>query len=762
MELKYVGQSLPSKDAVLKVTGQMIYTGDMYLNNMLYAKLLLSPIAHGLIKAIDTSAAEALPGVVKVFTHADVPRVPYNSYIWYFGQEEPKTEFLLTDKVRFVGDRVAVVVAESPEAAARAVKMIKVKYEKLPVITDPREALKDNQVAIHPDGNLLTEVEYQAGDPQQVWSRANVIITDKITTPRTHHAAMEPHACLAACSPDGGITIWTPCQGVYGVRANVAEVLNLPLNKVRVIKAPAGGSFGGKQETLLEPLAAFLARATGRPVRLVLDRRETILATRTRTATVTKIKTAVSGDGTLLARDIEMVIDAGAYTANSRVMAKSMGKKHFRLYRIPHMHFKALAAYTNTPVAGGHRAWGSPQVCAASEIHMEHIARELGLDPVDLRLKNLVHPYDPDPLSGHSLGNARIIDCLVKGAEEFDWYQKRQRPKDTGRYRRGTGVACGSHPISYYTAHHDLTSMTLKMHEDGSLTVNTGMHDVGCGIITTIAQIVAEVLDIEPGLINVLEADTERGLFDIGTYASRNTYMGGACALKAARKLKKLLLEQAAIIFKTTPDYLAMGAGMVWAKGRETLKKSYGEIVTEAMLLNQADFIVTVTHRAPAMPVAYAAHLAEVEVDTLTGLVRVVDYVAVHDVGKAINPGFVEGQIHGGIQMGIGFALCEEIKIAPDGLPVNDSFKDYIVVNTPEMPEIRTYLIEAGEEGGPFGAKGVGEIATVPVAPAVVNAVNDALGTNLNHLPLSPEKILAALAENIEDDLAVGNKIELL
>lgn len=747
MALKYVGHSLPSKDAILKVTGQMFYTGDMQLANMLYAKLLLSPVAHGLIKKIDTTAAENMAGVVKVFTYADVPKVPYNSYIWYFGQDEPKTEYLLSDKARFVGDRIAVVVAESAAIAARAVRAIKVEYEELPAATNPFEALQGGQVAIHPGGNLLDEVEFQVGDPEQVWPGAEVVITDTITTPRTHHAAMETHACLAACSPDGQVTIWSPCQGVYGVRANVAEVLKLPLNKVRVIKAPVGGSFGGKQETLLEPLTAFLARATGRPVLLVLDRRETILATRTRTATKSVIKSAVAADGTLLARDIETIIDAGAYTANSRVIARAMGKKHFRLYRIPHMHYKATAVYTNTPVAGGHRAWGSPQVCAVTEIHMDHIARQLGLDPVELRLKNLVQPYDRDPLSGHSLGNARVRDCLHTGAREFGWWQKRERPQKNGRFRRGIGVACGSHPISYFSAHQDLTSMSLKMHEDGSLTLNTGLHDMGCGLTTALAQIVAEELEIDPSLINVMEADTERGLYDIGTYASRNTYVGGACALKVARKLKELLLQQAAILFKTTPEYLATGAGKIWVKGQETQSRSYGEIVAAAMLQNQVDFIVSTTHRSAALPVAYAAHFAEVEVDIETGLVQVVDFVAVHDVGKAINPGFVEGQIHGGVQMGIGYALYEEIKITPEGRPLNDSFKDYFVVNAPEMPEVRVFLVEKGEKEGPFGAKGVGEIATVPAAPAVANAVNNALGTNFCDLPLTPAKILARLKQ---------------
>ncbi|MBC7323769.1 MAG: molybdopterin-dependent oxidoreductase, partial [Moorella sp. (in: Bacteria)] len=337
------------------------------------------------------------------------------------------------------------------------------------------------------------------------------------------------------------------------------------------------------------------------------------------------------------------------------------------------------------------------------------------------------------------------IDCLLKGVQEFGWYEQKNRNKKTGRYRRGIGVACGSHPISYFNVHHDLTTMTLKMHEDGSLTLNTGLHDVGCGLITTIAQIVAEVWDLDPALINILEADTERGPFDIGTFASRNAYVGGACALQAAQKLKMLFLEQAAIILGTLPEYLAMAGGRVWIKGRENQKKTYGELATAILLQNQVDLSVTVTHRPPGRPVAYAAHFAGVEVDTATGLIRVTDYVAVHDVGKAINPGIVEGQILGGIQMGLGFALCEEIKIATDGMPLNASFRDYLVLNAPEMPDIRVFLIEAGEEGGPFGAKGVGEIATVPVAPAVVNAVNNALGTSLTALPLTPEKVLSSL-----------------
>lgn len=743
----FVGVCIPFKESTLKVQGQVIYTGDLKLNHMLYAKLLLSTVPHGLIKSIDTLEAEKVPGVVGVFTYLNTPRVLFNSYIWYLGQDEIKDEYILTDKVRYIGDRVAVVVAKTREIASRAVRKIKVDYEKLPVITDMEEALKPGEVSIHEMGNLAGREEFCTGKIEKIINPNEQVIVDHISTSRCHHAAMETHVCVAQCSADGNITIWTPCQSVYAVRGTVAEVLGLSLNKIRVIKMPTGGSFGGKQEVLFEPLTAFLAQATGKPVQLSLDRRESILTTRTRTVTDTKIKSSVSKEGRILSREINMTINAGAYTSNSRAIAQSMGKKFFKIYKIPNMHYSARVVYTNTPVAGGMRAWGSPQVCAVNEIHMDSIARKLGLDPVDIRLKNLVHPSEKDPLTGLSLGNARVIDCLEMGAREFDWYRKKQRPKGNGRYLHGVGAACGSHPISYFQIEHDLTTMTLSMHEDGSLTLNTGVHDLGCGLTTTLAQIVAEVFGIDLDLITVLEADTERGHYDIGTFASRNTYVAGNCALQAAQRLKDLFLREAAIIFQVPQEFVDMVNGMVWIKGHEHSGKTYREMAMKILYQNQVDLTVLVTNRPDRLPVGYCAHLAEVEVDTYTGQVKIIDYVAVHDVGRALNPATVKGQIYGGIQMGIGYALSEAIHITKEGIPLNDSFKNYQIVNAPDMPKVRAFLIEEGEEGGPFGAKSVGEITVVPVAPAIINAVNDALKTNFSSLPLTPAKIMAGLTE---------------
>lgn len=743
--LKYIGQTFPIHDAPQKIRGELVYVSDMSLPKMLYAKLLLSPLAHGIIKSIDTSQAAALPGVINIFTYLNSPSKMYSRYRIVPNQEFClEDERLFNEKVRFVGDRVAAVVATSLEIAKEAVSLIQVDYEKLPVLSSPEEALRDENTKIHPAGNLLYQCEYELGEqPSQL--EDCVIVATTTHTPKTHHAALENHVCLADYNSSGKLTLWAACQGAFGVRTIVADLLDLNYNMVRVIKMPMGGSFGGRQEAFMEPVTAFLAKEVRRPVKLIFDRQESIIATMTRPATSTRISTNVRTDGTLADCIADTVFDAGAYATSSVDNAAAMSKKICRLYRIPYYKHLSKIVYTNTPIAGGARGWGAPEIITAMEIHMDAAAKFLHMDLVEFRLKNLVHPQDKDKASLISLGNARVIECLEKGAVQFDWKKRYYRQLDQGRYRRGVGLACAAHKNGMYGGFPEHSTMTLKMNEDGSFILNTGLHDLGCGTITSIKQITAEVLDIDPSYITVLEADTEYGPYDFGSYGSRVTYICGACAFEVAQKVKEKLLECASHVFQRPKQYLEAADGEVWLIGREQERISYREIATTAKLKDNLDIVVTHTYHGTSNPGAYAAHFAEVEVDTLTGRVKVTDYLAVHDIGKAINPGMVEGQIQGGVQMGIGYALYEEIKIGQDGRVLNTSFQNYHVVNAPDMPVVKTLLVEEGGDDGPYGAKSIGEIALVPVAAAIVNAVNNALGTALSDLPLTPEKITAAL-----------------
>ena len=650
---KYIGKALPLHDSRAKATGSIRYTGDMSFQGMLHAKLLFSPLPHAKIRKVDTSAALDLPGVYGVYCHQNTPKTKYNGQVWFQGQATYENEELFSDTVRFVGDRVAAVVAENKEIAEKAVKLIEVDYEKLPAYFEPEEVADNKSVRIHEMEEPFFVKTLECGDLEKGFQEAALVVEDRVETPKIHHAAMENHVCIAVPDHNGKITVYSPCQILYSVRLVVAKVLGLPFNKVRVIKSPMGGSFGGKQEVILEPLCAFLARETGKPVKIEFDRRESIIATRTRTKTIGYVKTAVDKDGKILARDVETVIDTGAYTSNGAVLNVAMGKKIFRLYRIENQCYSAATVHTNTPVAGATRGYGSPQIHALTEINIDNIARKLKLDPLDFRLQNLVHPSDSDPTGAPSLGNARIRDCVLKGAQEFGWRERRHRIQTEGRFKRGVGMACATHINGYYGAYQDFTGMTLKMLEDGSMILNAGLHELGQGVITSIKQIIAEVWDMPPEKIEIPEGDSETTPYDIGCQASRVIHVCGAGAIKTAQKLKELFKKEAAKILQCMPEEVMLGEEKVWNKNHPVEKISCGEMAALIQRQNQLELIVTESYVSPANPASYGVNFVEVEVDTLTGLVRVLEVLAVHDVGKAINPGFVRGQIYGGIQMGL-------------------------------------------------------------------------------------------------------------
>jgi CO/xanthine dehydrogenase Mo-binding subunit len=527
----------------------------------------------------------------------------------------------------------------------------------------------------------------------------------------------------------------------------VATVLNVPFNKVRVIKTPIGGAFGGKQEVTLEPYCAFFAKETGRPVMLEFDRPASIVSTRTRNKVIGYVKTAVDRNGLILARQTDVIVDAGAYTSNGEVVCRAMNKKLYRSYRIPNQRYTARSVHTNTAVGGAMRGYGNPQITAVTEINLDHVARRLAMDPVELRLKNLVRPFDTDPLSKTSLGNARVIDCVRKGAQLFGWQNKWSRPKDGGRWRKGVGMACCNHVNGYFGATHDFGAMTLRMLEDGSMTLSAGIHDLGTGAVIAIKQIVAETLDIPPQRLEILDTDTDSNPYDVGCQSSRFIYVCGANAVKAAEKWRELFIRESSKILSCEPEDVRMSEDSVWNVHRPDNRMTHGQMASMVQQKNQIELSVTANYQAPANPASYAVNFAEVEVDTLTGLVKVLDFVVVQDIGQAINRGVIEGQIHGAVQMGIGFALYEDIAFHPrTAAPKANYLSKYHMINSMDMPPVRIALIEEGEEFGPFGAKSAAEIATVPTAAAVVNAVNNALDSRLSILPLTPEKILKVLS----------------
>ena len=740
--LRHIGRDVPRLDLREKVTGRFPYLGDRPAGGTAHARLLTSTVPHGRVRSLDLEEALRVPGVIRIFTPDDDPGRPVNSAVFLPDQTDPRDERVFTDHPLFVGDRIGAVLADSDEAARKAAALVRVDYEPLPAVTDLQEALTSPSPVEGRPPFLEGRIAYGPGEPEP--SEDLVCLETVVRTPKIHHAALEPHLCCARMEGDL-LVVESPCQMAFTVRFALAEALGLPFRRIRVVKAPMGGTFGGKQEVILELPCALMSLATGLPVRLVLDRRETILCTRTRAAAEGRVRTVADREGHLLFRETEVLCDSGAYATGGHRITMAMGKKTSRLYRIPSQSFRGRTVFTNTTPSGACRGYGSPQIHAVTEIHLDLLARKLGMDPAELRRRNLVHPGDPDPTGAPELGNARVRECLDRGAEAFRWTERLAAPPGTGRYRTGVGLACATHGNGYFgSPYPDFLSLALRVAEDGSVLLNGAFHELGNGTLTVMAQIVAEALHTTPEQVWVSEADTHLTPFDVGCVASRVTYVCGACALELAERVRDRMVDAAARLAGCPREDVVLGEGTLRAGDRTW---THGELVCEAAKVLREELGDYLRFAPRGNPASFGVHFAQVRVDTLTGLVRVTDYLAAHDVGRALNPKLLRGQIYGGVQMGLGMGLCEELRYDSKGRPLSASLSRYHTVNAPDMPEVRTLLVEEGEPGGPFGAKSIGEIATVPAAPAVVNAVNRALGTELTHLPLTPERILEGLRE---------------
>ena len=651
----YIGRTHPVSDADMKAAGSLVYGSDLNMPGMLHVKLVFSPFAHAAVAAVDAGKALAVPGVVGVFSHHNAPSKAYCRY--RIVPEQPgcvEDETLFASTARFVGDRVAAVVATSLEAAREAARLVAVRYVELDPVLDVQSALASDAIAVHPGGNLVSEFDHETCAAAPLPPGA-IVTRTRVDTQMLHHAALEPHMCLAHFDTARRLTIWSPCQSVYGARTVVADLLGLSYNKVRVIKVPMGGSFGGKQEFIFEPLTAFLAMQTGRPVMLVLDRDECIGSTMVRPQQHSTVRTAVDAQGRLIELDVDTVLCAGAYASSSPDYTQAMAHKLTRLYRTPRYRHRGRVLYTTTPVAGGMRGWGAPDIATCAELHRDRVAAQLGLDPVELRLRNLVHPGDVDPLSGRTVGDARVRQCLERGAQAFGWSERAARPAGDGRLRRAVGVACGAHKNGLLSdGFPESSTMTLKMNEDGSLDLHASLHEVGAGSAVTRGIIIAEVLGVPPERISVGEADSGSTPFDFGMYGSRITYICGANAAALARMMRERLLEAAALLLDTAQDRLRATDGRVEVEGVAGSGMAYARIVQQMRMRHGDDMIVTNTYRGGSNPGSYSVQFAEVEVDVLTGITRVTDFLTVVDIGRALNPGMVEGQCRGAVQAGAG------------------------------------------------------------------------------------------------------------
>ncbi|MDE0029997.1 MAG: xanthine dehydrogenase family protein molybdopterin-binding subunit [Deltaproteobacteria bacterium] len=760
-----IGENASRVDGPAKVTGAAQYTGDLEFPGLVHVKALRSVHPHGRLVSVDASAAEALPGVVAVLTRADLS--PGNSHFGPVVKDQP---IVAVDRVRYAGEVVAAVAAEEPDIAEEALDLIQVEYEPLEPVLDPIGAMSPGAPVLHESrvqsesrldkghyhyedrGNVLTSYSVGRGDVDEGFASSDLVFEDTYTTPKIQHGHLEPHVVAAAWDAAGKLTVHSATQNPSSIRVQLAELFELPQSMVRVVVPYVGGGYGGKVHLRLEPLAAALARKARRPVQWKLTREEVFLTGHCHAAVV-RIKTGVKRDGTILARQVEAVYDTGAYALTGPSTSRNGGEVSGGPYRIPHQRLTSYCVYTNTPPTGPYRGFGVPQVCWAYEAQMDDMARRLELDPLEMRLRNLV--YDGDVfVTGDTLEAVGLEDCLRAAAGAVEWRGgAEQAPRAAGPLVRGKGLAV----MVKTTMTPSHSSAGLRLNADGSATLLSGSVDIGQGVQTTLAQMVSEVLGLPRERVSVTLPDTDVTPFDQSTSSSRTVFSMGNAAVAAARQVADQLLEIGAGELEADPADLELRDGHVQVAGVPDRRLAFGDLFRARFggavgsLFGNAGFqsrggVDPATGKGKGKASAFfflSACAAEVEVDTETGKVRVVRLATAVDAGKAINPRQCHLQNEGSMLMSLGSSLFEEM-VFDNGQPINCTFLSYLPPSMQDHPETFTsLLVEHPHPDGPFGAKGMGEAALGPVEPAIGNAVANALGgARVKDLPLRPERVL--------------------
>lgn len=730
------------------------------MSGMLWGKVLRSPLAHARILSIDVRPALGLPGVKAILTHADVPPA-------LMGIQLKDQPILARGKVRFVGEPVAAIAAVDEYTAAAALALIQVEYEELPALFDPEMALQTGAVLIHEDldsyegsirpagrkqyanlhSNTLNYVRFQRGDVEKAFAESVLVLEERYRTQAVYPAYLEPHETLA--SVDEAVTVWTSTQAPFNVRSALAEALGLPQNRVRVIGAPVGGGFGGKITPLLEPLAVLLSMRTGRPVKIRTTRDEDFVSATRRHPTISDLKMGVTRDGQILAVKGRVLFDTGAY-ADAGVR---MADRCYNLqgpYDVPNIDLEGYSIYTNNTPHGYLRGPGSPQTIFAIESHLDAIARKLEIDPIELRLKNAVKEGSLTA-QGAILKNVGLAESLLL-AHDFLLRRDKSAP------HRGWGVACGQLGVEETAKGPAVSSsnVSLRVEEDGSIVLLTGVVEIGGGQTTILGQIVAEGLGVPLEQVSIVAADTEVTPAESGSVASSVTYRVGNTVRLAVEEAREQLINLGAESLEANPKDLALDGKGVYVRGSPERVVSWAALARRAQTSGRGlivsssgskreKWLEALRSEGKAVDApTYGTHVVEVEVDPETGQVALCHYFAAHDVGFALNPQSLEGQVQGGVVFGIGFALGEEV-VSVEGRTLNPTFADYKVCTALDVPKISNRLVEKKSGFGPFGAKGVAELPTVPVAAAIANAIYDAVGVRVTQLPMTPEKVRAAL-----------------
>jgi|SRR5271157_2806325 len=761
-ELTAVGKRIAKKDAPEKVTGAAVYIQDLKIPGMLHGKILYSKYPHAKLLRVDTSKAEKLPGVRAVLTGATIPPFRFGVY-----RDNPP---LKTGKVRSMRDEIAAVAAISPEIAEEALGLMEVEYRELPAVFDPLEAMKEGAPLIHeehveskekkPTNVLNMPWKFVAGDVEAAKKEAAFVAEGTYSTQWVTHCCLSTSGCVASFDNKNNLTLYSNTQIPYLAQKDFIEALGAfgyKNRRVRIVQSVIGGGFGSKLDTYAyEYIAILLALKARKPVKIIFSREEEFLATSPRQCTITNILQGCDKDGKLIFREIEMVLDNGAYTSWGSTTPSVMMMPISSLYRVPNIKYTAKCVYTNNTYSQAMRGYGNPQATFAIESCLDQLAEKAGIDPVEIRRINASEPGDVTP-QDFKITSCGMKECIDEVAKRLDW--KNRRGKQTGR---GVGMAAMVHNAGAARVYKsDGCGTIIKVDDFGKVDVMTGSSEIGQGSETVISQIISEVLGVPIDDISIINNDTDVCPWDVGVHASRTTFVAGNSALGAALKIRDQILDIAAAQLNEDPKGLDIKNGVVFSVRDKEKSIALGKILRAAHYSPGGRMLTAEHFYDPpnenfdrnfrgniSVAYAYGAHGVEVEVDRETGKVKILNYIAAHDVGKAINPMLLEGQIQGAGLQGIGYALGEKM-IVEKGVLRNGNFLDYKMPTAKDVPPIDVVVVETDEKAGPFGAKGVGEPGLVPTAPAIANAIYDAVGVRITDLPITPEKVLAALKAKV-------------
>jgi CO/xanthine dehydrogenase Mo-binding subunit len=775
-QYRIVGQSVKKLDAVDKVLGKAQFAADIHFDGMLHIKVFRSSVPHGILRSIDVSKAEMLPGVVVILTGKDVPGTNSTGMIV---KDEPVL-VKNNEKIRKIGDPLALIAAETEALAEKALELIEVDIEVLPPVFDPVAAMSDSAPRIYEDGNILAVRKIRKGDTGAAFQRCAVVVEEEYRTQMVEHGYIEPEAGVAKLDGDV-VTIWVSTQNTHFDAKEVARNLKMGLDKVRVIQAATGGGFGGKLDISVQVHLGLIAMRTRRPVKLVYSRTESIVNSSKRHPCTIKMKTGADENGKLLAMECSIIGDTGAYASYGPGTLTRTAVHATGPYEIPHVAIEAYTVYTNNPTAGAMRGFGVPQVAFAHEAQMDMLAEKIGISPLEIRLLNAFRPGSVTATGAELQQSIGIIPTLEKTAAAAKTLISSPDFNAKWRKKRGTGMASMWYGIGN-TGLPNPSGAYVNLLDDGTVLVLTGCADIGQGSDTVLAQIVAEEFGIDMEDIRVVSADT--GITPDGgaSSASRQTYISGNAVRLAAQEAKKVLIEMAAFMLGVVPADVVVGHKELSVRAASDKSQFLSDCLSECRLdlglspkgkgqsVSLADCIaqcrmkgkLTLGHGwfnpdttgldpetgqgKPYATYAFATQIAEIEVDTESGEIEVIRIVAAHDVGQAINPLNIEGQIEGGCTMGLGYALTEEIQVH-EGKILTKNLATYLMPTALDVPPMYPLIVEEPELTGPFGAKGVGEPTLIPTAAAIANAVYNAIGVRFTELPITPEKVLARLQE---------------